>query len=319
MNNKKMIVGVSSLVMVLAGCSVGAQGSLGIKESSQQTSQQLQTKKQKTKGDEFTKILGATDWQGTRVYDKENHDLTKENANFIGLAKYDDEIGRYEFFDAQTRESRGDSGTFFITNDGAKRILISETMNYQAVVDVTTLTKDTFTYERKGKDQAGNEIDVFVEHIPYKEKELRFTEPEKELNTITGIINTKKDGAEILGKTLWKGTKVLDEAGNDVTEYNTNVISLAKFDAAHNKYEFFDLASGESRGDFGYYDVLNHNKVRAHVSIGENKYGATLELTELNSKKFTYKRLGKDSDGQDSTIFVEHEPYNGSFEPTFTF
>lgn len=61
------------------------------------------------------------------------------------------------------------------------------------------------------------------------------------------------------------------------------------------------------------------NKLRAHVSIGENKYGASLEITELNNKKFTYKRLGKDKDGKEIEIFVEHEPYQGSFAPEFTF
>ena len=31
------------------------------------------------------------------MYDKDKNDLTKENANFIGLAKYDAKSGRYEF------------------------------------------------------------------------------------------------------------------------------------------------------------------------------------------------------------------------------
>ena len=41
-----------------------------------------------------------------------------------------------------------------------------------------------------------------------------------------------------MGGTLWHGTKVLDEAGNDVTQFNSNFISLAKFDDKSNKYEF---------------------------------------------------------------------------------
>lgn len=314
-----MIVGVTSLAILLAGCGAEAEESVSAKDNSTPKTEQLTDKKQTTKGDRLTKILGKTNWQGTKVYDKDHNDLTKENANFIGLAKYDAETGRYEFFNAQTGESRGDLGTFFITNDGAKRILISETMNYQAVVDVTELTNDKFTYKRMGKAKDGNEVEVFVEHIPYKEKELTFTKPEKDLNTTTGKIDTKKNGAEILSETFWNGTKVLDEKGNDVTEYNSNFISLAKFDAINNKYEFFNLETGESRGDFGYFDVLDHNKIRAHVSIGENKYGAALELTELNAKKFTYKRMGKDQSGQEISIFVEHEPYKGNFKPDFTF
>ncbi|MBO0440648.1 DUF4822 domain-containing protein [Candidatus Enterococcus ikei] len=319
MNNKKIIVGISSLVLLLAGCSVGAQETLGAKSSSQQQSEQSKHGNAKTKGDKLNKILGKTNWQGTKVYDKDNNDLTAENANFIGLAKYDAETGRYEFFDAKTGESRGDRGTFFITNDGTKRILISETMNYQAVVGLTELTNKKFTYTRKGKDKTGNEVDVFVEHIPYNKSKLAFTEQEKPLNTTTGKIETKKSGAELLGQTLWNGTKVVDESGNDVTEYNKNFISLAKFAADTNKYEFFNLETGVSRGDFGYFDVLNHNKIRAHVSIGQNKYGAALELTELNNKKFTYKRMGKDQAGKDITVFVEHQPYTGKFKPEFSF
>ncbi|MBO0423524.1 DUF4822 domain-containing protein [Enterococcus plantarum] len=319
MKNKKIIVGISSLVLLLAGCSVGTQETSGSKDSKQQQTEQSKEGQNKNKGDRLNKILGETNWQGTMVYDKDNNDLTKENANFIGLAKYDSETGRYEFFDAQTRESRGDRGTFFITNDGTKRILLSETMNYQAVVDLTELTNKQFTYKRKGKDKSGNEVDVFVEHIPYNENELAFTEKETALNTTTGSINAEKDGAEILGQTLWNGTKVVDESGNDVTEFNQNFISLAKFAADTNKYEFFNLETGESRGDFGYFDVLNHNKIRAHVSIGQNKYGAALELTELNNKKFTYKRMGKDQTGNDITVFVEHQPYTGEFKPEFSF
>ncbi|WP_429950509.1 DUF4822 domain-containing protein [Enterococcus sp. AZ101] len=318
MNTKKIMIGISSLVLLLAGCSVGTEESIGTKATEQKQTEQTNPKKN-NEGDKQTEILGNTNWQGTKVYDQENNDLTTENANFIGLAKYDSETGRYEFFDAQTGVSRGDCGTFFITNDGTKRILISETMNYQAIVELTELTNKKFTYTRKGKDKAGNEVDVFVEHIPYNESELTFTEKEKPLESTTGTINTKKDGAELLSQTLWNGTKVLDEAGNDVSDYNKNFISLAKFAADTNKYEFFNLETGVSRGDFGYFDVLNHNKIRAHVSIGQTKYGAALELTELNNKKFTYKRLGKDQAGEDITVFVEHTPYEGEFTPEFSF
>lgn len=54
------------------------------------------------------------------------------------------------------------------------------------------------------------------------------------------------------------------------------------------KYEFFNLQTGETRGDFGYFQVVDNNKIRAHVSIGTNRYGAALELTELNNDRFTY-------------------------------
>ncbi|EGO5181177.1 DUF4822 domain-containing protein [Enterococcus faecalis] len=272
-----------------------------------------------TRGDKATKILSGTDWQGTRVYDAAGNDLTAENANFIGLAKYDGETGFYEFFDKNTGETRGDEGTFFVTGDGTKRILISRTQNYQAVVDLTEVSKDKFTYKRLGKDKLGNDVEVYVEHIPYHGKKLAFTNGREALTNQTGKIVTNKSGDKILGTTLWNGTKVVDKNGNDVTAANQNFISLAKFDPNTSKYEFFNLQTGETRGDFGYFQVVDNNKIRAHVSIGTNRYGAALELTELNNDRFTYTRMGKDNAGNDIQVFVEHEPYQGTYHPAFTF
>ncbi|MFJ7971713.1 DUF4822 domain-containing protein [Psychrobacillus sp. NPDC096389] len=272
-----------------------------------------------SKGEEQSNILTSTNWQGTEVYDAEGNNLTVENSNFIGLAKYDQETNRYEFFDKATGETRGDEGIFFITKDGEKRILISQSMGYQAVVDITEITDEIFTYKRMGVDKDGNEVEVFVEHVPYTESELEFTNAGPELTSETGEIVKDIPGVNILADTLWNGTKVLDKDGNDVTEFNSNFISIAKFDAETSKYEFFDVTSGESRGDFGYFDVINDNKIRTHVSIGENKYGAALEITELNDDRFTYKRMGKDAAGNDIEIYVEHEPYIGEFNPSFGF
>ncbi len=322
MNNKLKFatLAIFSSVTILTACSDSGSEKNEADNAVVQNDQAEADKaeQQLTKGQTMANILSSTNWQGTRVYDKDNNDLTKENAGFIGLAKYDAETGRYEFFDAQTGETRGDEGTFFMTNDGTKRILISDTKKYQAVVDITALNEEIFTYKRIGKDANGQDIEVFVEHIPY-ENGLAFTNQDKTLTASTGEVNTAVDGDEILGKTLWQGTKVLDDKGNDVTEFNGNFLSVAKFEASTNKYEFFNTETGESRGDYGYFDVLHDNKIRAHVSIGNNKYGAALELTELNDDKFTYTRIGKDAAGNDITIFVEHEPYKGDLKPTFSF
>lgn len=304
------------LTLVVSGCSTITQAQTN-DQKQEQTDKKGSERNKETKGQEFAKILSSTNWQGTKVYDKDKNDLTKENANFIGLAKYDDETARYEFFDKTTKKSRGDKGTFFITNDGKNRVLISESMGYQAVVEITKLNKDIFTYKRMGKDADGKDVEVFVEHIPYKETNLSFTDPDKTLVTKTGEIVTDKDGDKILSDTLWQGTVALDENGNDVSAFNTNFLGLAKYDFKTNKYEFFDAKTGASRGDYGYYDVVHGNKLRAHVSLGM-KYGAVLELTELNEKKFTYKRMGKDKDGKNITITVEHVPYKGDFKLKFT-
>ena len=184
-----------------------------------------------------------------------------------------------------------------MTGDGTKRILISRTQNYQAVVDLTEVSKDKFTYKRLGKDKLGNDVEVYVEHIPYHGKKLAFTNGREALTNQTGKIVTNKSGDKILGTTLWNGTKVVDKNGN----------------------EFFNLQTGETRGDFGYFQVVDNNKIRAHVSIGTNRYGAALELTELNNDRFTYTRMGKDNAGNDIQVFVEHEPYQGTYHPAFTF
>ncbi|MGG1400003.1 DUF4822 domain-containing protein [Bacillus salipaludis] len=316
----KILTPLLGLSIALAVCNTSAQANVSKQKNDTKIEQtNIQSENKLSKGQKMANILSSTNWQGTRVYDKNHHDLTKENANFIGLAKYDAKSGRYEFFDAKTGNSRGDKGTFFITNDGKKRILISESMNYQAVVDMVKLNKNVFTYKRMGKDANGNDVEVFVEHVPYKGKELSFTDPDKQLDTTTGDIVKNVDGDKILGSTLWHGTKVLDANGNDVTKYNSNFISLAKFDDKTNKYEFFNEETGQSRGDYGYFDIVHENKIRAHVSIGDRKYGAVLELTELNNHKFTYKRTGKDKDGKDITVFVEHEPYTGDLKPKLSF
>jgi len=38
-----------------------------------------------------------------------------------------------------------------------------------------------------------------------------------------------------------------------------------------------------------------------------------------NNDKFKSKRTGKDKDGKDITVFVEHEAYKGDLNPEFTF
>ncbi|MEH7308746.1 DUF4822 domain-containing protein [Neobacillus drentensis] len=302
--------------LLLTGCNTIAQANQS-EQKQEQKSKDSKKENKVTKGQELASILSNSNWQGTKVYDKDHNDLTKYNSNFIGLAKYDDKTSRYEFFDKTTKESRGDKGTFFITNDGKVRVLISESMGYQAVVKITELNKDMFTYKRMGKDANGNDVEVFVDHIPYKDTELSFTDPDKKLETTTGEVVTNIDGDKILAGTLWQGTVALDENGNDVSSYNSNYLGLAKYDDKTNKYEFFDAKTGESRGDYGYFDIVHGNKIRAHVSLGM-KYGAVLELTELNENKFTYKRKGKDKDGKDITITVEHIPYDGDIKLKFS-
>ncbi len=262
-------------------------------------------------------LLGSTNWQGTTVTDQNGNDVTALNAGFIGLARYDATTNRYEFYDAATGLSRGDSGIYFLTQDQKKRVLISQTRNYNVVVDILTLNTDLFTYQRMGKLLDGSEGLVDVAHVPYA-GELEFTTPLSELVTETGTIDQNLPGRDILANTKWQGTVVYDENGQDVSAYNSSFLGLARYEATSNRYEFFDKATGQPRGDFGYYDVLRGNKLRAHVSLGMN-YAAAFELTELNNQRFTYSRMGKNAQGEDIKVTVEHEPYQGEFALDFNF
>ncbi|MDM5334018.1 DUF4822 domain-containing protein [Ureibacillus composti] len=317
-----LLLSMSLSTALIVGCSSNnteniASTPSNLANESVQT-EESQEKTMLSEGEDIAKILGSTLWQGTKVYDKNHNDLTEENSNFIAIAKYDYETSRYEFFDKESKESRGDYGTYFITNDGKSRVLISESKGTQGVVELTEVTEEKYTYKRIGKDANGNEVEVFVEHVPYKDSEFTFTSPEKTLETFTGEVDEQVEGDQILANTLWVGTVALNENGTDVSEYNQNFFALAKYDAETSRYEFFDKQTGQSRGDYGFYNVLNNNKLRAHVSLGDNKYGAVLEVTELNENKFTYQRIGKDQDGKDILITVEHVPYDGELNPEFT-
>ncbi|WP_277989334.1 DUF4822 domain-containing protein [Enterococcus plantarum] len=63
-------------------------------------------------------ILGSTNWQGTIVTDEQGNDLTSQNSNFIGLAKYDANSNHYDFFDATIGQTRNDRGNFFYYSGG---------------------------------------------------------------------------------------------------------------------------------------------------------------------------------------------------------
>ncbi|OEG17778.1 hypothetical protein BCR22_12445 [Enterococcus plantarum] len=261
-------------------------------------------------------ILGSTNWQGTIVTDEQGNDVTSQNSNFIGLAKYDANSNHYEFFDATTGQTRNDRGTFFITQDGKKRILFSE-LGYNVAVDMVELNNDVFTYSRTGKQADGSDGKVIVEHVPYAGA-LEFTTTLPELTTQTGSIDRSKEGRKILSDHIWQGTVALDKEGRDVSAYNQSYLGLARYDDQTGRYEFFDKTTGQTRGDYGYFDVVRDNKVRASLSLGMN-YGAQLELTEINDQRFTYTRQGKDAQGNDIPITVEHERYTGEFPLDFTF
>lgn len=206
--------------------------------------------------------------------------------------------------------------TFFITQEGKKRILFSE-LGYNVAVDMVELNNDVFTYSGTGKQADVSDGKVIVEHVPYAGA-LEFTTTLPKLITQTGFIDRSKEGRKILSDHFWQGTVALDKEGRDFSAYNQSYLGLAHYDDQTGRYEFFDKTTGQTRGNYGYLDVVRDNKVRASLSLGMN-YGAQLELTEINDQRFTYTRQGKDAQGNDIPITVEHERYTGEFPLDFTF
>ena len=102
-----------------------------------------------------------------------------------------------------------------------------------------------------------------------------------------------------------------------MTAANQNFISLAKFDPNTSKYEFFNLQKVKPAAILGtskWWTITRFGPMYLLVRIA-----TSLELTELNNDRFTYTRMGKDNAGNDIQVFVEHEPYQGTYHPAFTF
>lgn len=107
-----------------------------------------------------SEILISTRWKTTKVTDSVGTDVTSANSGFVGLADYNSN-GTYIFYDL-AGAPRGDEGTWALTADGKKRVLVSATRNYTRIVDIEKLDKTVFTY--RTKNTAGHT--VHVEHIP---------------------------------------------------------------------------------------------------------------------------------------------------------
>lgn len=64
--------------LVSTGCSAGANAQENhSKQKQEQAVKESEKENKVTKGQEMANILGSTNWQGTRVYDKHKNDLTK--------------------------------------------------------------------------------------------------------------------------------------------------------------------------------------------------------------------------------------------------
>ena len=105
------------------------------------------------------KILSDVTWKTTVVKNQKGEDVTAANGGYVGFADYRPD-GRFEIrgFDNVVRSS----GTWALTPDGKKRILVTD--KWSRVVDILVLNKNLFTYRITN----GNGEVVDVEHVPAK-------------------------------------------------------------------------------------------------------------------------------------------------------
>jgi len=104
-------------------------------------------------------ILASTKWKTTIVKDSVNNDVTASNQAYVGYAIYGKD-GSFTITDLSG--ALRSSGTWAITADGAKRILV--TSAFTRIVDIVTLNNALFTY--KIVNPSGRT--VTVEHVPSK-------------------------------------------------------------------------------------------------------------------------------------------------------
>ncbi|EIA19134.1 putative lipoprotein [Listeria fleischmannii subsp. coloradonensis] len=95
MNKQVKMMGAFILgsTVLFAACGQSMEG-----EAKNVVEKKYEQKKNRVSGQKAMALLSSTNWQGTKVYDENGTDLTSENQNFIGLAKYEADTGRYEKF-----------------------------------------------------------------------------------------------------------------------------------------------------------------------------------------------------------------------------
>ncbi|KPG97166.1 S-layer protein [Pseudomonas sp. RIT-PI-q] len=121
-------------------------------------------------------LASSPRWLTTKVY-IEGAPQTDVKANYpgvVGISTWDPERNRYEFFYADTGESKynnGGGGYFFVTGDNKTHILIPDIGPTKTVIrKLETLNRSEFTYSREvPRDMAANNplVRIYVVHTPY--------------------------------------------------------------------------------------------------------------------------------------------------------
>jgi|GEM_PF-201430 len=130
------------------------------------------------------------------------------------------------------------------------------------------------------------------------------------------IITKKESGAKILSNHVWITSKIVDNKGNDISldimpgamyagyaYYNTNgTFRIVDFNDGHKMFGLWSLTDNDSK-----------RNLKAYNSKNEIAFERSVDIIELNNKKFTYSIA--DVNSPDIIYSVEHIPVTNHPEP----
>jgi hypothetical protein len=120
--------------------------------------------------------LSRTPWLTTAVY-IDGHPETNVKDDYlgvVGLALWDTQRNRYEYFDTETGASKlaqGGGGYFFVTGDKSTHVIVPDIGGGAVARKIERLDDAEFTYTRIVPEKliAGNRpVKIWVVHKPYR-------------------------------------------------------------------------------------------------------------------------------------------------------
>ncbi|WP_405124126.1 DUF4822 domain-containing protein [Pseudomonas sp. M20] len=121
-------------------------------------------------------LASSPRWLTTRVYidGAPETDVKAKYPDVVGISTWDPERNRYEFFYADTGESKyskGGGGYFFVTGDQKQHVLVPDIGPTKTIVrQLETMNSVEFTYSREvPRDMMENNslVRIHVVHAPY--------------------------------------------------------------------------------------------------------------------------------------------------------
>jgi hypothetical protein len=128
-----------------------------------------------------------------------------------------------------------------------------------------------------------------------------------------------------LASTVWQTTAVYEEndRSHNLIERYPSVVGISIWDAASNRFEYFDPSTGQSRltqGGAGYFFITGNRRYQINVFDSGGK-ALVRRLEMLNRREFTYSRVvpqNTTSGSREVRIYVVHTPYKGPFKIGFS-